>query len=838
MNRLQAPAAALGMRGRGMAAALATALLALLAVSVLTAEQARAQQDLEVTTTADGNDECEADDCTLREAVLEANADPGEAATITLPGPEPGEATATYVLDIDPGANRDLGESGDLVIAGDGPEAVSDVTIVGTGADEVVIDASAIDDRVFRVGSLRGRVLGQLTLEGVTVTGGSEVDNGGGIAVLDGSSATLEDVAVTGNAATNGGGIHAQGGEDPSATQVEVARSLIADNDAGNVGGGLFLDRASVSLENTTISGNSAITGGGIEHQSENAGSGTLDLLHVTLADNEAFEAWPAVGGAGGTAEATIVADNVDGRAMGDSCATPFDSNGDNLEDGDSCGFDAASDQPDTDPALATLFSNPPGSTRTHALPATSPAVDAIDDCAVATDQRGVSRPQDGSGDGDAACDVGAYERTAPGLDVAKDAPASVLVGEDFDYVIEVTNPSESAVGVVSLTDTLPDEVDFVEVDPAGACDYDEPSGELTCDLGDLAAGETETVTVTVTATTPTSSASNLAVASSLEPDLTAEDSASVLISTENPCPPEGFPEGLERLEGRDRFETAIEVSRACFDEADAVVLTRSDIFPDALSGTPLAVDLGAPLLFTQPGTLNAQTAAEIDNLLDPGDDVYLLGETVALSQDVEDAVENAGYNAVRLGGANRFETAAIIADEGLGDPSTLLLSTGRDFPDPLAGAAGEAVAGAVLLTDDDVMAPETQAYLDGRTDDPDLFAVGGPAAAAAPDATPVFGADRYATSVEVAEEFFAAPNSVGIATGGDFPDALSGGVHMGKQGGPMLLTRTATLPEVVETYLEDNAATIDWVWIFGGTNAVSQEVEDAANATVFQVGP
>ena len=607
----------------------------------------------------------------------------------------------------------------------------------------------------------------------------------------------------------------------------------------------MSLRSADMSLENTTVSNNdAAIAGGGIFHGPEDGEDdpGTLNLLHVTIAENTSGRGGgPAIAGDGsGTAEATIVAGNSSDQADADdpSCTTALQSNGDNLEDGDSCGFDAASDQTDTDPLLAALFSNPPGSTRTHALPGTSPAVDAIDDCAVATDQRGVSRPQDGSGDGDAACDIGAYERTAPGLDVTKDAPASVLVGEDFDYVIEVTNPSESAVGVVSLTDTLPDEVDFVEVDPAGACDSDEPSGALTCDLGDLGAGETETVTVTATATTPTSSANNLAVATSLEPSLTAEDSASVLITNENPCPPEGFPEGLERLEGDDRFETAIEVSRACFDEADAVVLTRSDIFPDALSGTPLAVDRGAPLLFSQPGTLNPQTAAEIDNLLDPGDDVYLLGGTAALSEDVEDAVEAAGYNAVRLGGANRFETATIIADEGLGDPATLLLSTGRDFPDPLAGAAGEAVAGAVLLTDDDAMPPETQAYLDGRTDDPDLFAVGGPAAAAEPNATPVFGADRYATSVEVAEEFFAAPNSVGLATGGDFPDALSGGVHMGKQGGPMLLTRTASLPARVETYLEDNAATIDWVWIFGGTNAVSQEVEDAANATVFQVGP
>jgi hypothetical protein len=60
-------------------------------------------------------------------------------------------------------------------------------------------------------------------------------------------------------------------------------------------------------------------------------------------------------------------------------------------------------------------LANNGGPTLTHALPATSPAVDAVTNVSTCpppnTDQRGITRPQDGNGDGGVACDIGSYER-------------------------------------------------------------------------------------------------------------------------------------------------------------------------------------------------------------------------------------------------------------------------------------------------------------------------------------------------------------------------------------------------------------------------------------------
>lgn len=70
-------------------------------------------------------------------------------------------------------------------------------------------------------------------------------------------------------------------------------------------------------------------------------------------------------------------------------------------------------------------------------------------------------------------------------------------------------------------------------------------------------------------------------------------------------------------------------------------------------------------------------------------------------------------------------------------------------------------------------------------------FALGGPAATADPQATPILGTDRDDTSRRVAERFFSAPAAVGLASGTAFPDAPSGGAQVAREPGPLLVAGT-----------------------------------------------
>ncbi len=89
------------------------------------------------------------------------------------------------------------------------------------------------------------------------------------------------------------------------------------------------------------------------------------------------------------------------------------------------------------------------------------------------------------------------------------------------------------------------------------------------------------------------------------------------------------------------------------------------------------------------------------------------------------------------------------------------------------------------------------------------------------PTATPLVGADRYATSVAVAKQFFAAPTTAGLANGQTFPDALAGDVDNGHLGAPMLLVGSTALPASVRAYLS-GTATIKSLNVYGGTTAVA----------------
>ncbi|TML64440.1 MAG: cell wall-binding repeat-containing protein, partial [Actinobacteria bacterium] len=77
----------------------------------------------------------------------------------------------------------------------------------------------------------------------------------------------------------------------------------------------------------------------------------------------------------------------------------------------------------------------------------------------------------------------------------------------------------------------------------------------------------------------------------------------------------------------------------------------------------------------------------------------------------------------------------------------------------------------------------------------------------------------------KAAEAFFSGPAAVGVATGQNFPDALAGGAHIGKKGGPVLLTPSTTLAGPTDAYLRANHAAIDIAFIYGGVNAVSSAV-------------
>jgi YVTN family beta-propeller protein len=133
----------------------------------------------------------------------------------------------------------------------------------------------------------------------------------------------------------------------------------------------------------------------------------------------------------------------------------------------------------------------------------------------------------------------------------------------------------------------------------------------------------------------------------------------------------------VSRRSGADRFGTATAISGAAYDTqgADAVVLSRSDTYPDALVGAPFAALKNAPLLYTTGASLPLSTSSEITRVLAPGKTVYLLGGISAIPGSIATQLTAMGYVVSRISGADRYATAVAVA-AAMGSPSVVFLAT------------------------------------------------------------------------------------------------------------------------------------------------------------------
>lgn len=344
--------------------------------------------------------------CTLRAAIQEANALPGDDqidiqvfGTITLVG----------------ALGDDANLSGDLDVTGNGQ-----ITLTGLGSGATIISGGN-GDRVFHVlagGSLTltslsvvsgssdqgGGILnaGSLSLNAVTVASNAASGPGGGLANA-GGSATLSATTLTSNTAATGGGIAVSGGS------VTISRSLLVGNAASSLGGGAALTGGALDATNVTFRANTSNGEGGAI-----GNSAVLDLINVTVSENLASGAGSGLRNTGtGRILNVIVANNGGGK----DCDGTLESRGNNFiqsPGGCTLSGDVAGNQSGTNPLAG--FNG-----QLYTLAVGSPAIDGGRNagCPV-IDQAGNSRPQDGNGDGNAVCDMGAYE--APGVPVSATA--------------------------------------------------------------------------------------------------------------------------------------------------------------------------------------------------------------------------------------------------------------------------------------------------------------------------------------------------------------------------------------------------------------------------------
>lgn len=288
-----------------------------------------------------------------------------------------------------------------------------------------------------------------------------------------------------------------------------------------------------------------------------------------------------------------------------------------------------------------------------------------------------------------------------------------------------------------------------------------------------------------------------------------------------------------KRICGKDRYETATEISKDGWNKSSCAIICRGGTFPDALCSAPLAKKYNAPILLTENNKLNKNTKEELKRL--NVDKVFIIGTTGVVSKNVEDEIKSLDgiKSVIRLGGKDRYKTSELVAEQ-VGTKGEMILATGKCPADGLSISSIAADKGIpiILANDKDSIKnyvkknKVTKSYIIGGT-----TCVSKDIENISPNSERISGKNRYETNEKILRRFQDTLNfkKVYLALaeskrGDEFADALVGGALAGKEKSPMVLVND-TIDENVKKYVQSKLSKDSSVIALGSEKVLSNSI-------------
>lgn len=295
-------------------------------------------------------------------------------------------------------------------------------------------------------------------------------------------------------------------------------------------------------------------------------------------------------------------------------------------------------------------------------------------------------------------------------------------------------------------------------------------------------------------------------------------------------------------LAGKSRYDTAIEIAKELVgaEKAPAIVLGRGDIPADALAGTVLAHKYGAPILLTKSDALPSSVEEFLEKQTVQGATIYLLGGKLAISENVEEALIEKGFNIKRLAGKSRSDTSLLIAQE-IGQTHTVLMATGNDnSSDALSASAYAAVHQLpILIHTGKKLSDNTAAFMEQGGTEKALI-IGGNEAI--PENTAdalnalnihsdrISGKTRVDTSLEINRLLPMNGKNLVVGNAHSFVDALAGSVLAAKTSSPILMLHPDPTRLPAEHMEQISQLTKDQAYYLGGESVIPSALKTASN--------
>lgn len=303
------------------------------------------------------------------------------------------------------------------------------------------------------------------------------------------------------------------------------------------------------------------------------------------------------------------------------------------------------------------------------------------------------------------------------------------------------------------------------------------------------------------------------------------------MISTVSSFATEGIQ--VERIHGTTRYETAIAISKEAFNKSSHAVIASGDSFPDALSASQYAIALDAPILLVSKQEVPQAVYRELKRL--GVENITIAGGVQVISEEVETFLEGQFSEVNRLSGATRYLTNVsfmeplkqLFNNQGIQGPMQPWYVSGENFPDALTAAPYTAQLSEITRTPQFLALKSPKDSLAAGE-----FAIGGKSVLPGDPSQRISGATRYQTAVEIAKRYQTdlakTIDTVYLASGVNFPDALSVSPLLVQENAVLLLTKPHELPSETLSFIRDND--IHRVVVLGGEGAVHSRVLEELN--------
>lgn len=279
------------------------------------------------------------------------------------------------------------------------------------------------------------------------------------------------------------------------------------------------------------------------------------------------------------------------------------------------------------------------------------------------------------------------------------------------------------------------------------------------------------------------------------------------------------------RVAGYDRYQTAVAIAKQGWTTSNYAIIAFGENYPDALAATPLAKKYDAPILLTESKTLNADTKKALVDL--QVKNIIIVGGSAVVADSVKAELESMSLSVTRLAGNDRYDTAIKIAEK-LDNVTQIAVVTGEDYADALSiGSIAGKLNMPVILTEKNSLPPSVKAYLASKNitksyvvGDQDLISKA--VLDQLPNVDVISGYTRYDKNIAILKKFDSqfATDSVCVATGEGFADALTGTAYAAKNSLPIILLPNK-FDARTDVYISSKKSTLTKVVTFGGEAVV-----------------